>query len=145
MPTIPEIQVCHERRVALWQTPRCASTTLARWAYEAGFIRFDGWRDPSYTHYAIVRDPYERYLSTLLLRWYHRGHDKGPWERYLERVAAHRWVWTDDNNIHFFSQWMFRLAMPHEVLVPLNRVDQDRKSTRLNSSHSQQSRMPSSA
>ena len=37
------------------------------------------------------------------------------------------------------------LAIAHEAKVPLELDDLDRKSTRLNSSHSQQSRMPSSA
>ena len=49
-------------------------------------------------------------------------------------------------NGHKVSCLLEALDMDYEaILVNLSEGDQDRKSTRLNSSHSQQSRMPSSA
>ena len=38
-----------------------------------------------------------------------------------------------------------QVAQPADAQEPISRIDEDRKSTRLNSSHIQKSRMPSSA
>ena len=53
--------------------------------------------------------------------------------------------WTDENGIQYPSNW-YRLASDEERAEKgFSWVDEDRKSTRLNSSHIPLSRMPSSA
>ena len=50
-----------------------------------------------------------------------------------------------DGNINILSEMMVKMVAEHGMKFFLRDAEKDRKSTRLNSSHSGQSRMPSSA
>ena len=75
----------------------------------------------------------------------------GTWMRNLAVVATAQWilgffVWfatISDEGFNLFTGLLHPLAMTGVLAV--SHMAADRKSTRLNSSHSQQSRMPSSA
>ena len=64
---------------------------------------------------------------------------KGTWRRYQARVLEHADRYMADGKIHI-------VAAPGSGKTTLGiELIRDRKSTRLNSSHDRQSRMPSSA
>ena len=73
-------------------------------------------------------------LDTHALLWYLTTPEKLP-------AAAHRAIQAADNEVYasLASAWEI------SIKVAIGRLDLDRKSTRLNSSHSRASRMPSSA
>ncbi len=108
------IEVYHQADIAVWVTPRCASTSTAVWLTEAGFVRGEG---TATQRYAIIRDPYDRYLSCLAVAWpgRFRGRKRqgsAPlWSEFLagvEHLNREAWFYTWGDNIHFQAQSWFR-------------------------------------
>ena len=64
----------------------------------------------------------------------------------IEKVQeSHLYMWLKEKDSKFLSKLDETIEYANTILPQINNVFADRKSTRLNSSHRSQSRMPSSA
>ena len=74
--------------------------------------------------------------------------DKGVWtakKRYILNVYNNEGVQYAEPHMKVMGLEMVKSSTPSAIREKMKETIKDRKSTRLNSSHSQQSRMPSSA
>ena len=67
------------------------------------------------------------------------------WVEKYRPTSVDQYVFTDDSTKQQIESWIQDNSIPHLLLNGYRDWETDRKSTRLNSSHSAKSRMPSSA
>jgi len=126
----PTAQIHREVGLVYWPTPRCGCTSTGRWLKSVGF---EFTKDPlekgdsGLSHFAVVRDPYDRYVSGLHLAWDGPRRAGVPWVEFVGEVAAwnqkHQKAWDWFENFHFQPQSESRLGMPNEKLLKLEDVD----------------------
>jgi hypothetical protein len=115
-----------QHRLAFWQVPRCAGTSMSLWLGEAGFDKVDDSTafDDDTEHFALCRDPYDRYLSCLSLAFSHC--DDRSWPAFLSDVEQYNMdrptVWDWDGDLHFLPQSRFLEKMPGGSLFDVNEL-----------------------
>lgn len=112
-----------DARVAWWRVPRCGSTSLQEALSAGGFERRVVEAAPGYESFAVVREPAERFISTVIFQWTRRRPPLSLGD-YVSCVFEHvrrAGSWTMRGDYHFDPQVSF---FPEGTrLWPLERVD----------------------
>lgn len=149
MAVVPKIYISPERGLAFWTIMRCASSSTSNLMKRAGLTMV---RDPSlvaqdWLHLALVREPYERYLSSLFItsntstdaQFYP---DSWPdFFAFVEEQNRSGKFFTWNGDMHYGRQADFLVGMCEPMqLIPLEQSDRldaffpgrHRKLTRVN-------------
>ena len=115
--------------VAFWAIRKNASTTVRNWLKGQGFRYRVLSPDIRWLHVAIVRDPYERYLSGLRQMYRHHGRrgrlrGVGNWEEFVQYVQERnkRELYTHNSDAHFEPQHWTVDELPAPALFELSQL-----------------------
>lgn len=105
--------------LVFWPILKCGHTSMDRWLQRVGFVgEYD--TQPEGTHFAVLREPYARYLSAVV-EMHRAGHGETVTDL-LDMVASEPEVWTAGGNPHFEPQCARVNRMPHRHLFRLEEL-----------------------